>query len=52
MTAPEEYVQALLIDRLCQRWGCTPSQLLAEPAWLVFHTVSLANEERKEQDGS
>ena len=31
-----ELQRAQIIDGLCQRWGCTPSQVLAEDASLVF----------------
>jgi hypothetical protein len=45
-----------MIDTLCQRYGCLPSQLMQESMDLIFpmhHLLSMIdNEERPEQQGS
>ena len=41
LQAPWEVQRARMIDTLCQRYGCLPSQLLKEPMDTLFrmHTV-------------
>ena len=40
-----------MIDGLCQRYGCLPSQLLAEEAYMVFQMAALLQEEKGEDGG-
>lgn len=42
-----------MIDNLCQRWGCTPSQLMKEDANVIFHILSIrdAAGDNEEADG-
>lgn len=37
VTKPELLVDAEMIEMLAQRYHCTPSQVLREPAWLLRH---------------
>ena len=46
---PPELVEAELIDNLCQRYGCLPSELLAEDASLLMRVVSIASMGRKDE---
>lgn len=41
MGKPWPLVKVELIDGLCQRWSCPPSQILREPTDLVFQMVSI-----------
>jgi hypothetical protein len=41
---PWELQRAELIDGLCQRYGCRPSQLLAEPVDLLLPLLALLAE--------
>ena len=36
-----ELVELQLVDALCQRWGCLPSEVLAEDADLILRLVRL-----------
>jgi len=38
-----------MIDNLCQRYGCLPSELLAEDASLLMRVVSIASMGRKDE---
>ncbi len=34
-----ELMEMQLVDALCQRWGCAPSQVLAEPADYILRML-------------
>ena len=51
MTKPWELQEAEFIDGLCQRYGCLPSQLLAEPVDLVLPMLALIAEANLEKHG-
>ena len=38
---PWPLIRAKIIDNLCQRYSCLPSQLLAEDAGLIFQIYSI-----------
>ncbi len=41
VTKPSELAEYELVDSLCQRWGCTPSQLLHEDADYILQMVAV-----------
>lgn len=41
VTKPWPLVRAELVDSLCRRWGCLPSQLYQESAYEVFQTLTI-----------
>ena len=51
MTKPWELERAEFLDRLCQRYGCLPSQLLEEPADLLLPMLAAIAEGRPDDDG-
>ena len=51
MKKPWELVQAELIDGLCQRFGCLPSQLMQEDAQILRMIAIVQEGKPEEADG-
>ena len=50
MTKPWEQEEAELIDGLCQRYSCLPSQLMGEDA-TIMRMLAIVQEGQPESDG-
>ena len=50
MTKPWALEEAELIDGLCQRYNCLPSQLMAEDA-TIMRMLAIVQEGKPEDDG-
>ena len=51
VTEPWQLAEARIVDRLCQRYHCPPSQLLEEDAGWIFQCLELLHEAGDDSDG-
>jgi hypothetical protein len=48
---PWQLAEAQLVDNLCQRYGCLPSQLMEEDANWMLHALKMIGEVKEITDG-
>ena len=51
VSIPWQLAEARMIDSLCQRYSCLPSQLMKEDAATILHIMKIRDEAGDNEDG-